>query len=581
MKRWGYRSKLFLSCALLFAAFTAGIALFEHSRERTWRTEALEQQMEMYAELIHAGGTFRPADSTSLSRMKERLKVLPSGLRVSLIDEKGNVYFDTSIDEWSALRNHTDRPEIRKAQKEGSGSNIRRSSSTGKEYLYYAKRFDDGYVRVAQPYDIETADFLQADNLFLYFVIVLFALTLLLMNYVLRRFSRSIRQLRELALHPESAQHTAYHFPKDELGDISEKITEQFRLLQKSEATIAREREKLLQHIHTSGEGLCFFSADRSVEFINGLFIRHLNLLTDEPDSNPSVIWDDPQFAPLHDFMTKEEEGYFEMQIEKHGRIFALHANVFADKSCEVVLDDITRQEKTKTLKQEMTSNIAHELRTPVTSIRGYLETILEQTQLDENARQYFLTRAYEQTIVLSDLIRDISLITRMEGAASAYTMERTDIGELAEMLHNDFLIALSQNRMTFDTEIPTGTIVTGNKNLLHALLRNLLENAIRYAGEGTKVVFKYLHDDDTHVHFSFYDTGLGIADEKHLLRLFERFYRVSEGRTRDKGGSGLGLSIVKNAVLLHRGDISVRNRKEGGLEFLFSLAKSDGAVPA
>ncbi|MDY3914861.1 MAG: ATP-binding protein, partial [Phocaeicola sp.] len=143
---------------------------------------------------------------------------------------------------------------------------------------------------------------------------------------------------------------------------------------------------------------------------------------------------------------------------------------------------------------------------------------------------------------------------------------------EVVETIKNDFSLQLKQQNMVFQSILPECIEVWGNQNLLYALLRNLLENAIRYAGEGTTVVFKYLHKDETHLHFSFYDTGKGIENEAHLPRLFERFYRVNQGRSRDKGGSGLGLSIVKNAVHLHQSEISVRNRKEGGLEFLFSL---------
>jgi signal transduction histidine kinase len=121
---------------------------------------------------------------------------------------------------------------------------------------------------------------------------------------------------------------------------------------------------------------------------------------------------------------------------------------------------------------------------------------------------------------------------------------------------------------------LPVNLTVNGNQNLLYAIFRNLADNVIRYAGENIKVQISKYNEDRDFYYFSFFDTGTGIADESHLNRLFERFYRINEGRTRDSGGSGLGLSIVRNAVTFHKGTITVKNRKEGGLEFLFKISK-------
>jgi signal transduction histidine kinase len=122
--------------------------------------------------------------------------------------------------------------------------------------------------------------------------------------------------------------------------------------------------------------------------------------------------------------------------------------------------------------------------------------------------------------------------------------------------------------------DIPVGTIVSGDKNLLYSVFGNLVDNAIKYAGRGIVIHIGCYHSDSEFYYFTFSDNGTGIADERHLGRIFERFYRISEGRTRDSGGSGLGLSIVRNAIAFHRGTISAKNRPSGGLEFLFKLPK-------
>ncbi|MCL2435515.1 MAG: HAMP domain-containing histidine kinase [Lentimicrobiaceae bacterium] len=228
------------------------------------------------------------------------------------------------------------------------------------------------------------------------------------------------------------------------------------------------------------------------------------------------------------------------------------------------------RQFRDHKYRQEITGNIAHELRTPVTSIRGYLETVLE-TQLDPEKEHYFINQAYNQTIVLSELIRDMGLITKIEDAPSKFQITSVCINQLLIELKADLQLVLQEKGVEMEWDIPENLVIQGNQNLLYSIFRNLADNALRYAGEHIKIEITG-NQDKQYCYFSFSDNGVGILDETHLDRLFERFYRINEGRTRDSGGSGLGLSIVKNAITFHKGFICAKNREGGGLEFLFSL---------
>jgi signal transduction histidine kinase len=395
---------------------------------------------------------------------------------------------------------------------------------------------------------------------------------LLLMNVVTNRFGQSVKQLRDFVMLTEKDKIPDFDFPNDELGEIGARINENYRQLNESKKKIDLEREKLLQHVHSSEEGICFFTTDRKVEFYNGLFIQYLNTITDEPSSDLRVVFTDNAFNEMNRFLSADIGKYFETQIRRQGKTFSFRVNVFEDKGFEIVLNNITKQEKTRLLKQEMTGNIAHELRTPVTSIRGYLETVLANS-LDEAKKKHFITRAYQQALVLSELIQDMSLITKMEEAPQSFKMEEVNIHQLLHTLKNDLVLSLNEKNIDMQWNIPEDLIVKGNQNLMYAVFRNLADNVIRYAGENINIRISKYNEDRDFYYFSFYDTGCGIADENHLNRLFERFYRINEGRTRDSGGSGLGLSIVKNAIAFHKGNITVKNRKEGGLEFLFKIA--------
>ena len=562
------RQRLFFYFAVLFTVFSIGIALFEHSRERAIKTEALEEKLDVFAMLVHSKLSDEPAHySVDIGQIKTSL---PDELRITIIDLQGNVKYDNKVIGFENMENHANRTEVISAAQHGKGTYIRESASNHRPYFYYAKKYSDNYVRVAMPYNIHLKQFLQAGNLFLYFLLTLFLLTLFFIHKITQQFGDSIRHLQDFAF---QTNENDISFREDELGEIGKKIAENYRQLEANKKTLSIEKKKLLQHIQISEEGICFISSDHDVEFYNGLFIQYLNQLTDNPGNNPTTILREKGFEQLHDFLRKGKDNYFETKIKKHGKIFSLRANIFDDNSYEIILTDITRQEKTKQLKQEMTGNIAHELRTPVTSIRAYLETILKQS-VPEEKKQHFIEQAYHQTLTLSEMIKDMSFIAKMEEAPDSFKSEPVNITDLLTRLKEESSNALTQKRIDMDWQLPDDLVINGNLSLLTSIFRNLTENAIRYAGENIKINISVFNEDKDYYYFSYYDTGIGVENEIHLNRLFERFYRVQEGRTRDTGGSGLGLSIVKNAVLFHKGTITAKNRNGGGLDFLFKLHK-------
>lgn len=228
--------------------------------------------------------------------------------------------------------------------------------------------------------------------------------------------------------------------------------------------------------------------------------------------------------------------------------------------------------EKEHQMRRELTQNIAHELKTPVASILGYTETILDTPDMSEEIRQQFITRTHAQANRLAALLQDVSMLNRMDYAADLLTKERVDVSQLFADIVQETAIAFEKHRMTLNNSLPQDIVIQGVPSLIYSIFRNLMDNAVNYAGEGTVVQISAEPIDDSWV-FRFSDNGVGIAPE-HLPRLFERFYRIDKGRSRSLGGTGLGLAIVKNAVLLHGGAITVSPADKGGLAFEFTLKK-------
>lgn len=256
-----------------------------------------------------------------------------------------------------------------------------------------------------------------------------------------------------------------------------------------------------------------------------------------------------------------------------------------ADEANRLRLEAEAAWQRNRQLKQEMTSNIAHELKTPVSSIRGYLEILLSDKPVDDERRRYFLDRCFRQTLRLSDLIQDVSIINKLEESADLFPRSEVDAAEVAAEAVSDLVDKATASGITIANHLPPMPL-TGNRELLYCIFRNLVENSIAYAGEGVTIVLETYepirtaladpspatrHLSSYYIHY--YDTGKGVADE-YLSRLFDRFVRIDEGRSRQNGGTGLGLSIVKHAILFHGGEIYAKNRAEGGLEYFFSLKK-------
>lgn len=240
----------------------------------------------------------------------------------------------------------------------------------------------------------------------------------------------------------------------------------------------------------------------------------------------------------------------------------------------EVAMRAVSERER---VKRQMTNNINHELKTPVGIIKGYLDTINADPDMPESLRRSFLEKAQAHAERLARLLNDVSSITRLEDGSQQVELSEFDFHDLVYSMANDLEVSQIKGTLEFDYDVPFDCMVRGNYTLLTNALMNLARNAANYS-HGTRMELRLVGQTDDFYEFQFKDDGDGVAEE-HLSRLFERFYRVDEGRARKSGGTGLGLAIVKNTMTALGGNISVSNAEPHGLCFTFTIPKAGSSV--
>ena len=577
--------KLFTNYFLLFLAFLLSVLIYQSQHEKQFRVLLLENKLEDYTDLIdhYIKKKSLTTQFSQLDSLKELIP--PSEIRITVIDLKGDVLYDNLVVNYLKLENHFTRPEFQTALNKGSGFNIRHSATTDLDYFYYAKKYHSFLIRSAVLYNNSTRNYLTIDRAFILYFLLLFIIFGVILRLITNRIGDSIAKLKDFALRVRKGQEMDedLQFANDEIGIISNEISKLFEMSNISKAELLLEKEKLISHLFVLKEGVAFFSSDKTIILNNSHFIFYVNIISEESTLSIERIFEVIEFRAINEFVdnaiadkksyTLNELPRLEYSVQRDGAHFQIQCIVFQDKSFEILITDNTQLVKRSMMKQQITSNISHELKTPISTVKGYLETLLNNPDMDPKRQQYFINKAHNQSERLTQLVNDIALLNKIEESSELYPKGKIEVKRLVDEVIESFHDLIQQKTVNVTLNIDINVMVLANYSLIFSVFRNLMENSLNYGGDGIRIEITNYHEDANYQYFSFADNGPGV-DEEHLPRIFERFYRVDSGRSRKQGGTGLGLAIVKNAILSFKGDISARTHKGGGLEFIFSIPK-------
>ncbi len=227
---------------------------------------------------------------------------------------------------------------------------------------------------------------------------------------------------------------------------------------------------------------------------------------------------------------------------------------------------DITHFERIETMRRDFVANVSHELRTPLTVVNGFVETLQDMPNLENNMARRALQLMGDQTKRMESLVNDLLTLSRLENAQNTLHEEKVGVPELLQALLDEGR-SLSNGQHHLRLEIESGARLTGSVSELHSAFSNLVTNAIRYTPQGGDIVLCWKEQGDGHMVFSVKDSGIGIAPQ-HIPRLTERFYRVDRSRSRETGGTGLGLAIVKHIAMRHQAQLDVASEEGQGSTF-------------
>ena len=483
--------------------------------------------------------------------------------RITLIKEDGDVVYDSSQDA-KFLPTHKDRPEVIKAQKNGFAKIERYSNTLSKDLYYVSLRLEDGKVlRVSREMDNLLGAFRKVFPIDILMSLLVFAIATVVSRRLTKKTFEPLNNLNEDLLTIDTDM-----FP--EISPFINKINKQNKTIKDNYREISRERDTIETILKNMKESLIIIDENKNLLSVNNSARELFNSKRDLIGENIlNLIRDEDLLKLIDDALM----GSSVESITNIGdREFKFYVNpVFEDKKVRgvvILFIDETEEIRALRLREEFSSNVSHELKTPLTSICGFSE-LLVNGMVDDDNKEEFYKLIYDDSKRLLNLIEDIMKISGLE-SEEAFSREEIKLNELIKDILRAQRNLIDEKNIAVSLE--GDGLVYENKTMMWELFANIINNGLKYNKDGGKLDIK-ISEDEKNYEVSIVDTGIGIPS-KDLARIFERFYRVDKSRSRKIGGTGLGLSIVKHVLQSIDGKLEISSKLGMGTSFKVILRK-------
>ena len=486
------------------------------------------------------------------------------GDRVTLIDRDGTVLADSQVDV-SKLENHGDREEVKQAETEGRGQSVRYSSTMTEKTVYYAQKLDNGQIlRISADQFTIVTILLGISQPIAIVVIAAIVLSLILSTNVAKHI---VEPINDLDL-DDPMENTVY----DELSPLLRKIAHQNSTIEEQLKEARQKQEEFRIITDNMSEGFIVIDNQMKILTYNAAALK----LFGAEQKTPENILALSRSKPFRDAIYKSLDGeHSQAEMTTDERVYSIISNPVYDTEqvvigAVIVVIDITEISRREQLRREFTSNVSHELKTPLTSISGFAE-IMKSGGTDEATVVDFSRSIYDEAQRLISLVSDIIKLSELDDGTIEYEPETVDLYTLSLEIASRLSPQAQEKKIHFTVNGEKAEI-TGVRKILDEIIFNLCDNAVKYNRSGGDVKVSVKNSADT-VTVTVSDTGIGIPTAQQD-RVFERFYRVDKARSKSIGGTGLGLSIVKHGVMYHNAQISLESKENEGTTVVINFPK-------
>ncbi len=585
-----FKLKLILSYVFVILVSFGFIAFFLDKNLEENSIRNIQSSLITQANLIESQITPQALRQEDAPYLESLVKTLSSktSCRITIISDKGTVLADSEKlqEEIPLMENHLYRPEVKTALTGSIGIDTRYSSTLKIDMLYIALPIKDksgipGILRLSIPLEsVQKTLFAIRKIVFiglLFALIFAFILGSIVASRTIQPINRMIQISRRFSKGDFSRR--IMQISRDEIGELAVTLNKMAQGLEDKIKEVKTQNQKLAAIFNSMIEGIIVVDKKSYIISINPTIEKIFNVTRKEVEGKVflEAIRNNDVHEVLTNVLNKGRPLSAEISLILPVRkTFEINATPIFDNNvvsgCLVVIHDITEIRRLETVRSDFVANVSHELKTPLTSIKGFVETLLEGALDDKENNRNFLKIVQDHAERLDSLVDDLLSLSHLESKEITLMKTSFNLKEQVENVISGFRSQLKKKDIEIKNELPAGISVTADKSRLEQVLINLIDNAAKFNKEkGFVRIFS--EDINGKVKIIIEDSGIGIP-EKDILRIFERFYRVDKARSRELGGTGLGLSIVKHIIELHNGSVGVESTEGLGSKFWFILPK-------